>query len=120
MRWNDQIRCFGGEIESRSSDRDSPQIDQHTLSPTAVLAATDPNVAAVAPAPPEDPQLLLRTRSSAPAIAEDPQFRRLRLVAASTAVTKRFLSIKISDSLATAATFDIFALAVDLSARTRT
>ena len=44
VRWNDQIRCFGGEIESRISDRDSRQIDRHTLSPTAVLAATDPNL----------------------------------------------------------------------------
>ena len=43
VRWNDQIRCFGGEIESRISDRDSRQIDRHTLSPTAVLAVTDPN-----------------------------------------------------------------------------
>ena len=35
---------LGDDIEGRSSDRDSPQIDRHPVSPAAVLVATDPNV----------------------------------------------------------------------------
>ncbi len=80
VRWRSQLRCFGGDIEDHSSGLESPQIDRHPVPLTAVLAVTDPK--------------LLNCRSSLqqwlipPATAKDPQFSRLRPVAASTAATK--------------------------------
>ena len=107
VRWSAQIRCFGGDIESRSSDRDPPQIDRLTLFPMAVLVATNPN--------------LLNCGSTAVAdTAEDLQFRRLRPVAASTAVTNVFCRSKFADSPATAATVNISVPAADLSTPTHT
>ena len=43
-RWHPQIHCCRGDIEGRSSGLESPRIDRHPVSPTAVLAATDPNL----------------------------------------------------------------------------
>ena len=44
VRWHPQIHCCRGDIEGRSSDLESPQIDRHPVSPTTVLAATDPKL----------------------------------------------------------------------------
>jgi len=43
-RWHPQIHCCRGDIEGRSSGLESPRIDRHPVSPTAVLAATDPKL----------------------------------------------------------------------------
>ena len=44
VRWHPQIHCCRGDIEGRSSGLESPQIDRHPVSPTAVLAATGRNL----------------------------------------------------------------------------
>ena len=43
VRWYPQIHCCRGDIEGRGSGLES-QIDRHPVSPTAVLAATDPKL----------------------------------------------------------------------------